>query len=123
MKKKELIFVAVVLFVAAAVWIGTRVMQGNEDYGSIEITINGELYGTYSLGEDQVIAINDTNVCEIKDKKAVMIEANCPDHLCMSQAPIDANGGFIICLPNFVFIEGIPSESSVQNGLAIDSAN
>lgn len=121
MKKKEIIFFAAICIIAAAAWIGMRATQGNKDYGSIRITINGKEYGTYSLGEDQVIPINDTNVCEIRDKKATMIEASCPDHLCMSQPSIDANGGFIICLPNAVFIEGIPAEDARENGTMIDA--
>ena len=121
MKKKEIVFFAAVLVIAAAVWIGMKIAHGNKDYGSILITVNGREYGTYSLGKDQVISINETNVCEIKDGKATMIEANCPDQLCMSQPSITAQGGFIICLPNTVFIEGIPAEDAEENGTAIDA--
>ena len=38
-----------------------------------------------------------------------MIEATCPDHLCIHQDAIGEHGGMIICLPNRVFIEGIPA--------------
>lgn len=121
LKKKEIIFFAAVLIIAAVLWIGMKVFRQNKDYGSIQITVNGREYGTYSLGKDQVISINETNVCEIKDGRATMIEANCPDQLCMSQPSITAEGGFIICLPNTVFIEGIPAADSEENGTAIDA--
>ncbi len=121
MKKKELIFFAAVLIAAAAIWAGMKITRQNEDCGSIQITVNGREYGTYSLGKDQVISINETNVCEIRDGKATMIEANCPDQLCMSQPSITAEGGFIICLPNTVFIEGIPAAGSREDGTAIDA--
>lgn len=123
MKKKEIIFFAGILILAAVLWIGMNVMRQGKDYGSIRITIGSEEYGTYSLGENQTISIGDTNVCEIKDGKATMIEASCPDHLCMTQPSVDEKGGFIICLPNQVMIEGLPAENSRKNGLAIDAAN
>ena len=85
--------------------------------------MDGEEYGTYSLGKDQTISINDTNVCEIKDGKAHMISATCPDHLCMKQREIDEKGGTIVCLPNKVVIEGSKSADSTDSSdeLSIDA--
>ena len=57
-------------------------------------------------GKDQVIAIGDTNVCEIKDGEVKMTEADCPDHLCMKQPAVGSAGGYIVCLPNKVVIQG-----------------
>ena len=57
-------------------------------------------------GKDQVIAIGDTNVCEIKNGEVKMTEANCPDHLCMKQPAVGSAGGYIVCLPNKVVIQG-----------------
>ena len=91
-------------------------------HGSIRITVDGGEYGTYSLAKDQTIKINDTNVCEIKDGKAHMISAECPDHLCMKQKAIDEKGGTIVCLPNKVVIEGEKSVGSDNTDeLSIDA--
>ena len=120
MKKKEILFFIIILLIAAAAWGIILYRQRSVDHGSIHITVGGMDYGTYSLGKDQIIDINGTNKCEIKDGKASMIEASCPDHVCMYFAPLDENGGFpIICLPNQVVIEGIPAEGS--ESLSIDS--
>ena len=105
MKKKELIFIIAILLIAFALWGGMFLMQ-NGNYASIRITIDGEEYGTYSLAEDQVISIGNTNVCEIKDGSVRMTWANCPDHLCIHQRAVDENGGIIVCLPNRIVIEG-----------------
>ena len=110
MKKKECFFILGLLLLAGSLWIGMRISQKGAD--TICITVDGKEYGIYSLSEDQTIAIGDTNVCEIKDGKACMKEANCPDHLCMKQKAIDKNGGTIVCLPNKVVIEGNASESA-----------
>ena len=105
MKKKEFIFISVLLVVSVLLCVYVYVVPHGK-YGSIQITVNGELYGTYSLGKDQVIAIGDTNVCEIKNGEVKMTEANCPDHLCMKQPAVGSAGGFIVCLPNKVVIQG-----------------
>lgn len=111
MKKKEFIFIAAILVFALGLW-GVMFLMRKGDYGSIRITVDGEEYGTYSLAQDQVIAIGSTNVCEIKNGKVKMTEADCPDHLCMKQKAVGSSGGTIVCLPNKVVIEGIRSTAS-----------
>ena len=111
MKKKELLFIIGILLAALLLWGGLQLF-GSSSYGTVQIEVNGELYGTYSLSEDQIIAIGDTNVCEIKDGKIRMTEASCPDHLCIQQGAIDSKGGMIVCLPNKIVIEGVHSGTS-----------
>ena len=84
LKKKEIIFISAILILALALWGGMSFVNKGR-HGSIKITVDGQEYGTYSLSKDQIIKINDTNVCEIKDGKAYMLSADCPDHLCMKQ--------------------------------------
>ena len=117
-KKKELLFFLIVIAAALIWWAVMSANRASVDHGSVRITVAGEEYGVYSLGKDQKIKINDHNTCRIKNGKAKMIEANCPDHLCIHQEAIDERGGFIICLPNQVVIEAIPSENAQEtNGL------
>ena len=101
MKKKDLILICSVLVLAAAFWG----IFGNSKAQKLRITVSGKEYGVYSLDEDQVIKIGDTNVCEIKDKKVTMISAECPDQLCIHQGPIRLQGETIVCLPNKVVLE------------------
>ena len=120
MKKKELTFIIGIVVFALLLWGGMYLFrQGN--YGSVTITVNGEKYGTYSLAKDQVISIGDTNVCEIKNGQVKMIEADCPDHLCMKQRAIDSTGGTIVCLPNKVVIEGEKGNSSDDSSSEFDT--
>jgi hypothetical protein len=105
-KKRDVILIAVLVVVAAAL-LGGQYLLRLKDRGEIEnvhITVNNRDYGSYSLSHDQVIEINNTNICEIKDGKIQMTEASCPDQLCIYQGAIDDNGGTIICLPNAVII-------------------
>ncbi len=112
LKKKELIFFVLLAAAALAAWAFMSMQRSQVDHGSIRITVNGELFGEYKLNKDQKISIGGTNTCRIRNGKAKMIEATCPDHLCIHQDEIGEKGGFIICLPNKVFIEGIPSQEA-----------
>lgn len=106
--KNDLILLVVLLAVAALgfyfFYFRSR-SQGEQ----VQITVDGTVYGTYSLGKEQEIQIPDafgatTNVLLIKDGKAKMIEANCPDKLCEYQNAISKSGESIICLPNKVVV-------------------
>lgn len=121
MKKKELIFILGITAVALLMW-GVMFLMHRGNYGTVRITVNGTEYGTYSLSEDQTISINDTNICEIKNGEVRMIEAECPDHLCLKQKAIGNAGGTIVCLPNKVVIEGEKISDSDDTDSQFDTA-
>ena len=75
LKKKEAVFIGALLVISVVLCIFVYAVP-HGTHGSIQITVDGELYGTYSLAEDQVIQIGDTNVCEIKNGEVKMTEAN-----------------------------------------------
>ena len=72
MKKKELIFIAGILILAGVLWLGFQI-AGKRSHNTIRITVDGKEFGTYSLSQDQIIHIGDTNVCEIKDGKGSLL--------------------------------------------------
>lgn len=104
MKKAEKQFIGGVLILAAVLW-AILFFMNRGSHSTIRITVDGEEYGVYSLAQDQTISIGSTNVCEIKDGQVKMIQADCPDGLCLRQRAIGPNGGVIVCLPNKVVIE------------------
>ncbi len=111
-KKKDLILVLVVLILAVAVyfWQSTMKTSGNEQ---VVVRIDGVEAGSYDLNQDQEISLNNgTNILVIKDGVADMIEADCPDKLCVDQRSISKNHESIICLPNKVVVEVISSDES-----------
>lgn len=121
LKKKELIFIISILLATLLLW-GAMFLMRNGNYASIRITVDGEEYGTYPLTKDTVISIHGTNVCEIKNGEVKMIEADCPDHLCMKQKAITDAGGTIVCLPNKVVIEGEKAADSKDSSADFDAA-
>lgn len=109
-------FVGSVLLFAAAFWLIQKQLRP-DTCQSVTITAKGEIYGRYSLSENQIIKINDTNVAEIKDGQIFMKEASCPDHLCIYQGSFGEKGGLIVCLPNEVIIEGEDVTEPTHSGM------
>lgn len=105
MKKKDWILIIIVLCVAACAYFSHQLLR-NTGAGEVIVRVNGELTGTYSLNEDQKVTINEgSNILEIKNGRADMIEADCPDQLCVHQKAVSASNENIICLPNKVIVE------------------
>lgn len=81
-----------------------------------EVTVAGKLYGRYSLEQEQIIEIQIdgivTNILSIKDHMADIIEAECPDHLCVHQRAISKEKETLVCLPNQVVVEIKGAEDS-----------
>ena len=65
------------------------------------------MFGEYSLGKNRSIEINSelgSNLLVIKDGKAYVENASCPDGICSKHRPISYDGESIICLPNKVVV-------------------
>uniref|UniRef100_UPI0002662B0E hypothetical protein n=1 Tax=Mediterraneibacter gnavus (strain ATCC 29149 / DSM 114966 / JCM 6515 / VPI C7-9) TaxID=411470 RepID=UPI0002662B0E len=81
------------------------------------VTVDGEVYGTYSLAKDQTIEIQDGNRLRIQNGQAKMEWADCPDQLCVHQKAISRTGESIICLPNQVVVSVQGSKESELDGI------
>ena len=58
----------------------------------VVIKVDGEVYGRYSLDEDQGVEVQEGdfyNRVRIEDGKAYMEEADCPDGYCEEQGKIN----------------------------------
>ncbi len=112
-RKKDLLVLVILAAAIIGVWLGFR--AGSRGTASmVRVTVDGKEFGSYSLSEDGEIPISNgnkvTNTLVIKDGKADMIEADCPDKLCVHQKAISAKGEMIVCLPNKVVAEVVSSE-------------
>ena len=111
MKLKDWILLIAVLVVAFAAYLGIQII-GVRDAERISISVDGKIYGVYSLHADQEIQINDTNVLVIKDGFADMTEADCPDQICVDHKEVSKTGETIVCLPNKIVVEVKGADSS-----------
>lgn len=84
----------------------------------ILIRVNGEIYGTYDLNENQTIKISSSkekeNVIVIEEGQAYMKSASCKDLICVHQRKINKTGETIVCLPNKVIVEVIGEDEEVD---------
>lgn len=121
LKKNDVIFLAVLIFVVAAVYLIFSLCMTKKG-SSVEILVDGVSYGTYSLQEEQTIPIQiqntTTNILEIKDGKANMVEADCPDQLCVHQKAISKDKETIVCLPNKVVVQVLSDTESEFDSVA-----
>ena len=70
---------------------------------------DGEQIGSFSLSQNEKIPIMDgekvTNTLVIKDGKAYMESAVCPDKLCVKHKAVSKAGQTIVCLPSKVVVK------------------
>ena len=96
MKKRDIPIILLAFVLAATAYFATT----GKNADKVKVMSDGEVIGEYALDKDRTVDINGTNVLVIKDGKAFMQEADCPDKLCVHQGKIDKTGEVITCLPN-----------------------
>ena len=107
MKKNDILLIGALVLIGVGLFLGYRIFY-RQVGKSVEITVDGKVYQNLSLAKDQKLEIptedGGRNVLSIQDGHANMIEANCPDGLCVKQAKISHKGETIVCLPHKVVI-------------------
>lgn len=89
----------------------------------VKVSVNNKEYGIYSLDKDQTITIGEgswQNILVIKNGKANMTKADCPDKICVNHAAISKKGETIVCLPHKVVVEVINEADTQKNENQID---
>ena len=105
--RNDLILVGSLLLVLLLVG-GALLLRSEGD--TVEVTVNGQAYATYPLSKDIEVDIvtgedgAQVNRLVIKDGRAFVETATCPDGICASHNPISHDGESIICLPHKVVI-------------------
>ena len=100
--RNDIILGLAVIVLAAGVWLASELLK--EEGSFAVVTVNGTETARYSLAEDKEIRLESENggynILVIKDGKADVTEASCPDHVCVDQREISKTGEAITCLPN-----------------------
>jgi len=117
-KKNDMILIGVILVLALLAYVGMTLFQSaNTHDAEAVVLIDGVEYGSFSLDTDMVerIELSDGafNVLEIKDGKADVTDASCPDSICVNHRPVSRQKQSITCLPNKLVVE-------IRNGEASD---
>ena len=112
MKKKDIIL-GIGIIAAALLMLLVMHRNSGEEGDKIQVTLDGKVYGTYSLEKDQVIEIEEGsfyNKIRVEDGKAYMEEANCPDGYCEEQGKISRHTQTIVCLPHKLVVEVLEAD-------------
>lgn len=116
--RNDIILVAVIAVIAAA---GLLFFGLNKEAGSyVAVNIDGEETAIYPLSENTEVTITTgennehINVLVIKDGKAIISEANCPDGICSETRAVSYVGETIVCLPHKVVIEIVAEDKESE---------
>lgn len=112
--RNDIILVAVLLFAALAAF---AVIQLTKKSGGYAVVVQeGKEIASYPLSEDITVTFHSPNggynTLVIKDGKADVTEADCPDKLCVNQHSISFNGETIVCLPNKLVVKIVSGEEA-----------
>ena len=117
--RKNDLRIGLLIVLAALLMLAVRMLLPEEEHARVRVIIDGREDVYYSLDEDQQVTLNDgTNTMQIKDGVVTMIQADCPDKLCMHQKPISKTDESIICLPNRVVLTVEGAEEAQVDAVA-----
>lgn len=107
MRRNDILFVTIILLIAGAMYL-TFTLGGDKDGDKVIVTVDGRIYGTYPLDEDNTINIQNAdgfNTVSIHDGQVSVTDADCKDKYCVKQGTISKNNESIICLPHKLVVE------------------
>ena len=109
--------VLIALVAAAAVIILVFSLKSGKNalkQPKLEVIVGNEVTALYPLTEDRTIEVGEGNRCEIRDGEVRMMDADCPDQICVHTRAIDARGGSIVCLPHQVILRVVDGDAQGQ---------
>lgn len=102
-KKADIILFVFILLLSLALFLSLFFMP--KDGGkTLVVTVDGKEYCKVPLSSNTEIVLPE-NTIEIKDGKAYMKAADCPDKVCINQGKIENVGETVVCLPAGVILE------------------
>ena len=111
-KKWDIIIIVVLMIISFLPEVILVMILGKGyDNTYAEVTIAGELYKNIPLSEhkgEETIEIKTktgVNIIKVSDDKISIVEADCPDKVCMKPGFIHKPGESLVCLPNRLMIQ------------------
>lgn len=104
--RNDLILAAVLVCAALSVWTVLSLTRSKGEYAVVQM--DGRTIVSYPLNEDAEVELRTedghVNMLVISNGCADVIDADCPDRLCVKQKPISKIGQTIVCLPHKLII-------------------
>ena len=106
LRRNDAIFIAILLVVVMVAGACLYFFRGEGD--TVIVSVDGKVIASYPLNVDRVEDIRTgeegLNRLVIKDGKAYVETATCPDGICAAHKPISREGESIVCLPHKVVV-------------------
>ena len=107
--RNDMVLLAGILLVSLILWLIPRSLPGN----ALSVAVvyqDGQRIGSYLLTQDLSLTIpygkqSGYNLLSIREGRALISDADCPDRLCVRQHAIGQSGESIICLPHKLVIQ------------------
>lgn len=106
--RNDVLLIVALLLAAALGWLCLVVFRAPGDV--VTVTVDGDVYGVYSLSQDITEDIHtgedasQHNRLVIRDGKARIETATCPDGICAAHRAVFRDGESIVCLPHGVVV-------------------
>lgn len=115
-RKNDLFLIGALILLGLVVMFIINITKA--DGSKVKVTINGNEYETLPLDKNTTYTVTgdngEWNTFVIKDGYIDMVDASCPDKLCVKHRNIHFSHETIVCLPNKVVLEVIGGE---ENGV------
>lgn len=116
MKKGDYIIIIITILLAIALSITTTYGK-QSDVNEFVIVQDGKIIEQYAFDKkfEKTITIytgKEYNTIQIQNGIIKMVEASCPDQVCVKSWPISKNGEMIVCLPNKLYVKIISAEKN-----------
>lgn len=122
MKKNDFILIAGLLLAALAAFGGISwYLAAGTQKAEAVVEVDGQEEGRYPLDQDTSVEIQledgSYNRLEIKDGRADITEASCPDKICVDHRSVSRRGESLVCLPNKVVVEIVNGQEAEVDGM------
>ena len=113
-RKNDIILAVSLLVIAAGIFLFIRMM--GTPGAVVVVQVDGNEVATYPIDKDTTVVfkdgavidpssvkkrdLSDYNIMQIVNGEVSVIEADCPDKICVHHNPVSNDGESIICLPH-----------------------
>jgi hypothetical protein len=120
MKKNDIYLICGIILLIACSFLLIRIFRS--EGSRVLIMVDGKEHKEFDLNDNITYEIlhddGEFNVIEIRDGYVRMVEASCPDKLCVKHNKIHYNYESITCLPNRVYVRIVGGEESELDAVA-----
>lgn len=107
-RRRNTLILALALLAVLAAAFGAQRWLARGGGAAAVIKVDGQVVHTLSLSEAQELWVGDgetgRNLVRVEDGRVMVVEADCPDKICVHTGAISREGEVIACLPHSLIV-------------------